>query len=76
MKWLKIILGISEKRELTYEEKISRAEKKYSDMALVSEILRIEGIGDRDPRFWYRIVDLCAKYKVDFTIPCSEGGPC
>jgi|GEM_PF-3321439 len=77
MNWLKKILGMSpEKKNPTIEEKIAEAEKKYSGMDLVNEILRIEGIDDRDKRFWYRLVDLCAEYKVDFVIPCSEGGPC
>ncbi|OGI27237.1 MAG: hypothetical protein A2359_00270 [Candidatus Moranbacteria bacterium RIFOXYB1_FULL_43_19] len=61
---------------LTTKEKITKAEKKYSGMDLVNEILKIEGIDERDERYWYRLVDLCAEYRVDFAIPCSEGGPC
>ena len=77
MKFLKKIFGIgSSTEDLSMEEKISRAEKEYSGFALVSKVLEIEGIKDTDSRFWYRLVDLCAKYEVNFVIPCSEGGPC
>ncbi|MDD5489845.1 MAG: hypothetical protein PHP25_04170 [Candidatus Moranbacteria bacterium] len=77
MKLIEKILGIFlAKKELSREGKIARAEKKFSGMDLVNEILRIEGIDERDERFWYRLVDLCAKYQVDLTIPCSEGGHC
>jgi len=64
---------------LTIEEKIARAEKKYSGRALVTEILGIEGLGFSDvkcddpnmlERYYCRMVDLCAKYKVDWVIEC------
>lgn len=75
LKLIKKLFGVG---ELTAEEKIVRAEKKYQGLDLITEILRIEGLETDDglpkPDHWeawyYRLIDLCAKYQVDFPIPC------
>jgi hypothetical protein len=66
MKFLKYF-GIG----LTQEEELARAEKKYSGITLVNKILEIEGV--KGEAAYYRLIDLCAKYKVDFAIPCNGG---
>ena len=69
MKFLKKIFGIGSKtQEMTLEEKIAKAEKKYSGMDLVSEILKIEGVRGGENEY-YRMIDLCAEYGVDFPFP-------
>lgn len=74
LKLIKKLFGIG---ELTTEEKIIMAEKNYQGLDLVTEILRIEGFetsaglpkSGHQEDWYYRLIDLCAKYQVDFPIP-------
>lgn len=71
LKLFKKLFGII---DFSREEKIARAEKRYRGLKLITKILKIEGLETTDGRipdkkaWYYKLIDLCAKYQVDFPI--------
>ncbi|GBE16605.1 hypothetical protein BMS3Abin15_00426 [bacterium BMS3Abin15] len=70
LKWMDIM-------KYTKEEKIARARNKYKNdlerfAPAVFRIEKVDEIKDRE-EYYLKMIDICAEYKLNWTIPCSGG---